>query len=153
MEELSAWSADNDPDIADSDSLFRRIAHYNSGDLVTVDKGTGQRRPSSGAFKSDSDGVSTYLNSVLRMNRLGPEDLIRAPQNAVVMLGVDIPRSRRLGVVADPWPTGTDDDAHPRNAAHSLITGLPSLGAAERRRAVTHLARSSRWVIDPGSEI
>jgi len=47
----------DDSGISDSEILYRRIAHYRSGDLVVVDAITGHRRPSSGAFKSDSDGI------------------------------------------------------------------------------------------------
>lgn len=151
MPELTAGSVSDDPNIAESDSLYRRIAHSGPGNLVAVDEVTGERRPSSGAFKSDDDGLSTYLRSILTASGLGPEDLVRAPQNAVVEFAVNVPRSLALGVVGDPWPTGTDDDAHPRNAAHTLVTGMQGLSKSAARKAAADIARASKWIIDPAA--
>ena len=143
--------SENDSGVSDDESLYRRIAHYGSVDLVAVAAITGHRRPSSGAFKSDSDGISVYLDSVLSEVGLGPQDLVRAPQNAVVAARAAEPRQLSLGVRRDPWPTGTDDDDHPRNAAHALIVGFRGLRGKERRRTQKALAQSCTWVIDPGA--
>jgi hypothetical protein len=143
--------SEDDSSIPDDEILYRRIAHYGSGDLVAVDAITGHRRPSSGAFKSDNDGISIYLDGVLSEAGLGPHDLVRAPQNAAVAFRAAIPRQLSLGVVRDAWPTGTDDDDHPRNAAHALIVGFLGLSAKERRRRQKALAQSCYWVIDPGA--
>lgn len=151
MPEPTAGSPTDDPNISDSDSLYRRIANSGPGSLVAVDEGTGERRPSSGAFKSDEDGLSTYVRSVLTANGLRPEDLVRAPQNAVVEFAVSLPRSLALGVIGDPWPTGTDDDAHPRNVAHTLIIGMQGLSKSAARKAAAYIARSSKWIIDPAA--
>ena len=143
--------SEDDSTIADDEVLYRRIAHYGLGDLVAVDAITGHRRPSSGAFKSDDDGISVYLNGILSEAGLGPHDLVRAPQNAVVALRATAPRQLSLGVVRDAWPTGTDDDDHPRNAAHALIVGFLGLSGKERRRTQKALAQLCTWVIDPGA--
>ena len=100
--------SEDDTSISDDEILYRRIAHYGSGDLVAVDAITGHRRPSSGAFKSDDDGISVYLNGVLSEMGLSPHDLVRAPQNAVVAFGAAVPRQLSLGVARDAWPTGTE---------------------------------------------
>lgn len=68
--------SEDDSSISDDEILYRRIAHYGSGDLVAVDAITGHRRPSSGAFKSDNDGISVYLDGVLFEVALGPQDLV-----------------------------------------------------------------------------
>ena len=142
--------SEDDSSISDDEILYRRIAHYGSGGLVAVDAITGLRRPSSGAFKSDDDGISVYLDGVLSEMGLGPQDLVRAPQNAVVAFQAAVPRQLSLGVVRDAWPTGTDDDDHPRNAAHALIVGFLRLSGKERRHQKA-LAQSCDWVIDPGA--
>jgi hypothetical protein len=82
---------EDDSSISDDEILYRRIADYGSGDLVVVDAITGHRRPSSGAFNSDNDGISVYLDGVLSEMGLGPQDLVRAPQNAVIAFRAAVP--------------------------------------------------------------
>jgi hypothetical protein len=102
--------------------------------MVAIDQVTGVRRPSSGAFKPDSDGVSVYRRSLLDRDGLGPEDVMTSPRNIVVGLEVGDVRSIGLGTWNDPWPTDIPDPDHPRNAAHALITGLEHLGRKARLR-------------------
>ena len=49
----------DDPDIPDSDALYRRLSDSGPS-MVAVDLETGERRPTSGAFKPDDDGVSVF---------------------------------------------------------------------------------------------
>jgi hypothetical protein len=142
-------AARNDQTIADGSVIYRRIPSVQDINLVTVDAVSGQRRPSSGAFKPDDDGMSVFLSDVLAEHELGPESLIRNPNNAVVSLLASDPRSHELGVVRDPWPTDTDNATHMRNAAHALITGLELLGAKRLRKVQRDLACRAVWVIDP----
>ncbi len=102
--------------------------------MVAVDLETGRRRPTSGAFKPDDDGVSVYRRALLTAARLGPDDVIRHPWNLVVSVDVGDVRSIGLGARDDPWPPDIDEPEHPRNAAHALITGLESLSRGHRRR-------------------
>lgn len=44
--------SEDDSSISDDEILYRRIAHYGSGDLVAVDAITGHRRPSLAAVPS-----------------------------------------------------------------------------------------------------
>jgi hypothetical protein len=78
--------------------------------------------------------VSVYRRQLLEEDGLGPEDVITAPQNLVVGIEVVDVRSIGLGGWNDPWPTDVPDPAHPRNAAHALITGLEQLGKKARLR-------------------
>jgi len=130
----------DDPAIADDDRLYRRLSD-SSPNMIAVDVLTGARRPSSGAFKPDDDGVSVYRESLLQRDSLEAVDVVRAPQNLVVALPVGAVRSiRPLGVRDDPWPTGIPDEDHPRNAAHALIKGWNGLSTGERRRRQRALA-------------
>ena len=141
--------SEDDSSISDDEILYRRIAHYGSGDLVAVDAITGHRRPSSGAFKSDNDGISVYLDGVLSEVALGPQDLVVRRRTQVVAFRAAVPRQLSLGVVRDAWPTGTDDDNHPRNAAHAPIVGSwpqwkGTTPHAESTCSVLHLGHRSR---------
>lgn len=123
----------DDPSIPNDDVLYRRLA--DSGpNMVVTDLEIGERRPTSGSFQPDDDGISVFRRSVLRANKLGPDDLIKHPQNLVVSVDVADVRSIELGVRNDPWPSDIDDADHPRNAAHALITGFEQLSHKERRR-------------------
>ncbi len=111
--------------------------------MVAVDQATGERRPSSGSFKPDADGVSVYQESVVRAHGLGPADLVRSSLNLVVEVLVGELRTIELDVQPDPWPGDTDDPNHPRNAAHALIVGMEQLAKKARlnkQRALVRLA-------------
>jgi len=138
--EVQGGGDSDDPAIADDDRLYRRLSD-SSPNMIAVDVLTGARRPSSGAFKPDDDGVSVYRESLLQRDSLEAVDVVRAPQNLVVALPVGAVRSiRPLGVRDDPWPTGIPDEDHPRNAAHALIKGWNGLSTGERRRRQRALA-------------
>jgi hypothetical protein len=123
----------DDESIPNTEVLYRRLADP-GGSMVAIDQVTGIRRPSSGSFKPDADGVSVYRRGLLEQNGLGPEDVITGPRNLVVGVEVGDVRSIGLGAWNDPWPTGIPDPEHPRNAAHALITGLEHLGKKTRLR-------------------
>jgi hypothetical protein len=123
----------DDPKIPDSDALFRRLSDSGPS-MVAVDLETGERRPTSGAFKPDDDGVSVFRRGLLQAAGLGPDDIIKRPWNLVVSVEVGDVRSIGLGARDDPWPSDIDEPQHPRNAAHALIVGLERLGRNERRR-------------------
>lgn len=125
--------ADDDPSISDGDALYRRLSD-STPSMVAYDQETGERRPSSGAFKPDADGVSVYRRSRLEEEGLSASDVVRQPWNLVVSVDVGDIRSIALGVHDDPWPFDVDEPEHPRNGAHALITGLQHLGKKARRR-------------------
>lgn len=129
----SAPQVRNDETIPNREVLYRRLSDPGSS-MVAIDQVTGARRPSSGAFKPDADGVSVYRRQLLEQAGLGPEALITAPQNLVVGVEVGDVRSIGLGAWNDSWPADVPDPQHPRNAAHALITGLEHLGKKARLR-------------------
>ena len=135
-------AATDDPHIPDDDSLYRRLSD-SSPNMVVVDAVTGERRPSSGAFKPDADGVSVYREAKLRDAGLGPADVAKSPWNLVVSVGVaDVRSLRPLGIRDDPWPPDIDEPDHPKNTAHALITGWHALSRSQRlhlQRSLTHL--------------
>ncbi len=128
-----------DPEIQDGDGVLRRIPDAGRN-MLAEDVMTGERRPSSGAFKPDKDGLSVYLESTLSANALGPADLVMKTGNLVVRIPVGDVRSVDLDVVADPWPKDVPEADHPRNAAHALITGWEGMSKNERRRRQRELS-------------
>ena len=84
--------------------------------MIAIDLTTQRRRPSSGAFQPDSDGVSVYRKSRLEAAHLTVGDLKRAPQKLVVSLGV--------GEIRTITQLGVHDDAgrHARTIPHTLAT-------------------------------
>lgn len=129
------------PAVPDHDRALRRLS--DSGpNMIAVDVLTGDRRPSSGAFKPDEDGVSVFREAVLAASQLTSADVITSPQNLVVALSVaEVRTISPLDVRDDPWPVDVPDPAHPRYAAHALITGWGGLGKSERRRRQQELTR------------
>ena len=104
--------------------------------MVFVDPLTGDRRPTTGAFraKPDEDGVSVYREQLLVAAGLTAADVVTAPLNVVVSLGVDDVRAiPPLDVHDDNWPADVPDPTHPRNGAHALIVGWDGLGKSARR--------------------
>lgn len=137
--------------IREDDILYRRIPNVASADFMTTDEQTGERRPSSGAFEPDEDGVSVYIDRVLRAYRLSHEALVEEPFHGVVsLLAADISADGSgLSLVSDPWPKDVDDPKHDRNAAHALVKGLADLGKKTRRREQRRLAKRCTTIVDP----
>lgn len=121
--------------VPDDDAIYRRLSD-SSPAMVFVDPLTGDRRPSTGAFriKPDEDGVSVYREQLLRAAGLTAADVVTAPLNLVVRLEVaDVRAIPPLDVHDDRWPADVPDPAHPRNGAHALIVGWHGLGKNARR--------------------
>lgn len=115
--------------------------------MVKIDEGTGEPRPSSGAFVWDPDGCSVYLKSELDAADLTVRDLLVEPLNCVADVGADDVRDVGLDAIRDPWPT--DSDGHPRDVAHGLITNPQEKGSKARAKALSTLARRARWSHTP----
>lgn len=130
----------DDPAIPGAETVYRRLSDSGPS-MIAVDAITQDRRPTSGAFKPDGDGVSVYRETKLRAAGLAAVDLVREPQNVVVGLVVREVRSLHLGVRDDEWPSDVDDPRHPRNGAHAVIVGWQSLSTNERRERQRALSR------------
>ena len=125
---------EDDPAIDDGETALRRLSDSGPS-MIAIDIVTGERRPSTGAFRPDEDGVSVYRESVLQTNNLTAADLVRTPQNLVVGVAVGEIRSiASLGIRDDPWPSDFGEPDHPRNVAHALIVGWRGLTKNERKR-------------------
>lgn len=135
-------STDDDPAVPDGESIYRRLSDSGPS-MIAIDLKTQERRPTSGAFKPDGDGVSVYRKSKLDAAGFTANDLVRAPHNVVVGLSVGEVRTlAQLGVRDDAWPRDVADHAHPRNGAHALIVGWSGLSKSqrlERQKALTRL--------------
>ncbi len=130
------------------DHVFRRVAN-GSPDMVVIDAVTGVRRPSTGAFKPDDDGISVYLKFVLALSGLSAAAVAVRPENLVVEVPIAaVLEIKPLEVRPDPWPTDIPDAAHPRNAAHALIVGWNGLSKGQRKERQNALVSlpSLRWV-------
>lgn len=137
----------DDPAVADSETLLRRIATYGDTNMMVVDDVTGETRISSGAFKLDQDGCSVYRLTVLTARGLDASAVVRAPQNAVVAVTAGTVRAVSLDVRPDPNPP--EGDGHPRDEAHALIINVRSLGKNPLRRALRDLAATAQFVVTP----
>ncbi len=132
-------SLEGEPAIPDDDTLYRRLSS-DKPDMVSVDRATGERRPSSGAFKPDADGLSVFRRSKLEKAALTVKDVATQPQNVIVSVTVAEVRSiEALDVCDDPWPKDIPDAEHPRNGAHALIVGWTG-GRKIRHRLQVRLA-------------
>lgn len=123
----------DDPSVPGDESLLRRLSD-DGPSMIATDAVTGERRPTSGAFKPDPDGLSVYRLSKLVEFDMGAADVARTPWNLIVSVSVEQVRSIELGVRDDPWPRDIDEEAHPRNVAHALIVGWANLTKGERKR-------------------
>lgn len=134
----------DDLSILDQEALYRRV--FDDGpNMIAIDTVTGVRRPTSGVFQPDRDGVSVYRESKLRDVGLGPQDVKISASNRVVSVRAGEVRALdSLGVVDDPWPRDIPDACHQRNGAHALIAGWDGLGTGARRR---HQRQLARWAV------
>lgn len=145
-------TAPNDPTIGGTETLYRRVADSGDTSMMVTDQHTNEPRPSSGAFKMNDDGCSIYLHSVLADAGMGVKDVAKTPQNVVFSVTADQARRHSLGVVRDPWPDDVDDAAeaaHPRQAAHGLITKPEHLSKNARLKAFRALKEAAVIHIHP----
>jgi hypothetical protein len=124
------------PEIFDDDIMYRRLY---PGWVVT-DSITGERRPISGAFEPDADGVSVYGHMILAAQGLSARDVALKPDQSVAGFSVGELRSIGLDIRPDPWPLDVPDPEHKRNAAHALVLGLNELGAKQQLKRRRNLA-------------
>jgi hypothetical protein len=110
--------------------------------MISVDLETGERFPTSGAFKPDDDGVSVFREGLLAAAELGAAEIVKGPQNLVVRLPVAAVREIcPLDVADDPWPADVPDPSNPCYVGHALIVGWEGLGKKKRLSRQRQLAR------------
>lgn len=131
----------DDPDIDGDEVLYRRLS-FSGGAWVTENSVTKERRPSSGGFTHDTNGVSVFRRSLLLAHDppLGPSDVGMTPDDIIVGFTVADVRSLDLGVRNDLWPKDVIDPDHPRYCAHALIIGLDDLGGKAQVKKQRKLA-------------
>jgi hypothetical protein len=122
--------------------LYRRLSRENP-DQYAVDTATGQRWPTSAAFKPKprEDGLSVYRRSKLAEAGLDASAVATAPGHVVFGVSAGDVRSIKLGVRDDPWPGDVPDPGHSRHGAHALVIGWAGLTRGERGRRARELAR------------
>lgn len=130
---------EDDPEIADTELLYRRI-HPKQ---MVPDANTGEHRVSSGDWDDESGLVSIYLGTGLEALGVAPIDILDGhPLHTLVVVDAKSAREVGMGVIRDPDP----DDPHPRAPAHGLLTGLHSNGKQARRKQRRPLAKASRVI-------
>lgn len=139
----------DDPSIDNAEVLYRRISNVGQASFMIIDEKTGARRPTSALFRPDKDGLSVYLDSVLRRHGLTETAVLTRPESGVLSLTAQDVRDEELGVAADPWPAETDDRTHKRNAAHALIVGLVPLSKSQLKLKQRALIAKCKISIDP----
>jgi hypothetical protein len=144
MQELT-----DDPTINDGEILYRRIPNVEQASFMVTDEVTKARRPTSAVFRPDKDGLSVYIDSILREYELSERDVQTRPESGVLSLTVGDVRAEVLGVAPDAWPKGTDDPTHLRNAAHALVVGFRSLSKSQLKVKQYALIGKCQILIDP----
>lgn len=136
LEDSSAW---DDPDILDSEILYRRVPDV--PDFLVPDLISEVKTPSRAAFQFDPDGISVYRKTLLDEENLGPESVTKKPGQMVFAFNASVPRACGVGVVFDP----VDDP--PAGFAHSLVRGeKPRPDRAKRAEVGDALAEASERV-------
>ncbi len=139
----------DDPAINDDEILYRRIPNVEHASFMVTDEMTKVRRPTSAVFRPDNDGLSVYIDSILRQHGLTERDVQTRPQSGVLSLMVGDVRAEELGVATDAWPEDTDDPDHLRNAAHALVVGFRSLSKRQLKVKQHALIEKCKVLIDP----
>jgi hypothetical protein len=111
-----------------------------------VDSKTGERRPSSAAFKPNSDGLSVYCKRLLEEVNLTPFDIRINESDNIFSLTVEQVRGQKpLGIRDDRWPKGIIEESHRRNNAHALIIGWQKLSSNQRKLIQRYLAANCKF--------
>lgn len=141
----------DDPSITDDDVLYKYSPTVPLEGWLIWDEGDGVWRVKSGAFQWHDDGISCYLDSVLRAHGLTEEDVKTDPQNGVFGIAVGAVRALELGVARDPNPSYIDPAARrPRDIAHALIVCDRTLGRSAADKLRRRLAHGSEIVLEGG---
>ena len=137
-------SSSDDPLIDDEEILYRRV--LDRDDMVTMDENLGQWTPLNAAVRFDPDGMSVYLDSILRSGGVGPAEVAAEREGSVVFsVPAHAPRSLGLGVCHTPAGTERERVAY----AHGSIVGDPQWSDADLRRRRNRLR--TQFVLEWGA--
>jgi hypothetical protein len=121
--------------IDDNDILWRRIPDV----PAWVAKEGGVYRVSSAAFKDDDDGeICVHLAKLTTKEKI----LEKYPENGLVEIAANLPRTLGFTVVHDPLP---EDDSH------ALICPPSNQSKKTRLKMAKTMASAAIWVIKPKS--
>lgn len=121
-------SSADDSGIDDDEILYRRV--LNRPDMVTHDENLGRWTPLNAAVRFDPDGMSVYLDSLLRSGGVGPPEVASERSGSVVFAVTALgARSLELGVQHTPAGPQHEFVAY----AHGSIVGDPEWSDAELR--------------------
>lgn len=134
----------DDPSIVDAETVYWRAPELPLENWTVFDEGRNCHRVRGGAFPWNEDGVSCYMERILR--ELGLDFLVikNEPRNGVLAVRVQKVRESGLGVARDPNPDYIPvDELQPRDEAHALIVHDEDVGSKQRKRRTSALATTA----------
>lgn len=132
-------SGHDDVSIAGDDTVLRSVRE---SDRV-LDAVSGRIRPSSAAFTEQDDGISVYLESVLRSLGLGAATVAESRDGEHVY-GIVVTEVRTLG--AGVVRAAIDPPRSAIDPAHALVRTDRTWSGSRRRRMQTAFARAASLV-------
>ena len=143
----------DDPSIDKAETLYWRAPELPLANWTVFDEGRNGERVRGGAFAWNDDGVSCYIDSILRtvgLDHLAVKDI---PRNGVLSVEAGNVRECKLGVARDPDPDYiAKDRLRPRDKAHALIVHSDDVGSKQRGKRTSALAKTAQivhWGDDP----
>lgn len=137
----------DDLSIDNIETLYWRAPRLPLENWTTFDEGRNSHRVRGGAFPWNEDGVSCYIDSILRdvgLDHLAVKDI---PRNGVLSVQAGKVRDCKLGVARDPDPDYiARDQLKPRDKAHALIVHGDDVGSKQRGKRTSALAKTAQIV-------
>ena len=134
----------DDPLVDGAESLYWRTPELPLENWTVFDEGRRGHRVRGGAFVWNDDGVSCYIESILKALELDMLAVKDEPRNGVLSVRVLDVRDCLLGVAADPNPEYiSTDELQSRDLAHALIVHADDVGSKQLKKRTSALAKKA----------
>lgn len=134
----------DDPSIDGAERLYWRAPKLPLENWTIFDEGREAHRVRGGAFPWNEDGVSCYIESILTGLGLDFHAIKDEARNGMLAVLARSVREYELGVARDPDPDYIPkNQLKPRDKAHALIVHGDDVGAKQRRKRTSALARAA----------
>lgn len=132
----------DDPSVDGAEVLYWRAPMLPLENWTVFDEGRQEHRVRAGAFVWNDDGVSCYIDSVLKSLELDFLVVKDEPRNGILSVRAQDVRDCLLGVASDPNPEYIpENELRPRDQAHALIVYANDVGSKQRKKRTSALAR------------